>query len=266
MIATRLEEVSFAYFNGLVLNEISLSVADGEMVGLIGPNGSGKTTLLKLVSGILHPTMGTVHLDGLNLRHLKRKAAAQKVAMVPQQFQMPFAFRVREVVTLGRTPFLKMFSEESKGDRAIVNQAMEATGVKPLEQRLFNELSSGERQKVTLAMALAQQPRLLLLDEPTAHLDISHQVEILGLVKRLNEEQGITVISAMHDLNLASLYFKRLVLLKEGSIVADGTPAQVLTPQSILEVFSASVQVAPHPQTKVPHIVILPIGDASKPE
>lgn len=263
MAAVQLEQVSFAYSDGLVLQDIDLSIDEGGMVGLIGPNGSGKTTLLKLISGILRPTQGKIHLDGLSLKQLKRRKVAQRVAMVPQQFHMPFAFRVEEVVMLGRTPFLRMLSDGGGRERDIASQAMEAAGIKHLEQRFFNELSSGECQKVVLAMALAQQPRLMLLDEPTAHLDISHQVEILELVKSLNED-GLTIISAIHDLNLASLYFQRLVLLREGRIVADGTPTEVLTPDSIQEVFSASVQVEQHPQANVPHIVVLLKGNASR--
>ena len=265
MTAVQLEHISFSYSDGLVLQDNNLSIEQGELVGLIGPNGSGKTTLLKLISGVLRPCQGEIWLNGLNLRHLKRKAVAQKVAMVPQQFHMPFAFRVEEVVVLGRTPFLKMLSDGGRRERDIVSQAIEAIGVKPLAQRFFNELSGGERQKVILAMAIAQQPQLLLLDEPTAHLDISHQVEILQLMRNLNKERGITIIAAMHDLNLASLYFHRLVLLKEGSIFADGTPNEVLTPQIIQEVFSASVQVGQHPLANVPYVVILPKGDATKP-
>ena len=264
MAAVQLEHVSFAYSDGLVLQDVDLSVGKGDMVGLIGPNGSGKTTLLKLISGILHPTQGEIHLDGLNLRQMKRRKVAQRVAVVPQQFHMPFAFRVEEVVMLGRTPFLRMLSDGGRKERETVGQAMEAAGIKHLEQRFFNELSSGERQKVVLGMALAQQPEMLLLDEPTAHLDISHQVEILELVKGLNEEQGITVVSAIHDLNLASLYFPRLVLLNDGRIAADGTATQVLTPESIREVFSASVQVEQHPQAGVPQIVVLPPVNAPK--
>ena len=258
MIAFRMEHVSFAYGGGFTLQDVTLSANDTEMVGLIGPNGSGKSTLLKLVSGILSPREGQIHLDGLNLRRSKRREVSQRVAVVPQQFHMPFAFRVEEVVMLGRTPFLRPLSDGDAGHRAVVNQAMESVGVTHLHGRFFNELSGGERQKVVLAMALAQEPRLLLLDEPTAHLDINHQVDILQLLKKLNHENGLTVAAAIHDLNLAALYFQRLIMLKEGRIVADGTPATVLTPGIIAEVFGASVQVQRHPVAGVPSIVVLP--------
>jgi len=261
MNAVRLERISFAYDGRPVLENTDLSVQEGEMVGLIGPNGSGKTTLIRLIGGVLHPAEGEAHLDGLDLRCAKRKAVAQRVAVVPQQFQMSFAFRVEEVVMLGRTPFLKVFSDGARGDRAVVNQAMELVGITHLRERFFSELSGGERQKVILGMALAQQPRLLLLDEPTAHLDINHQVEILQLLKRLNHEHGITIIAAMHDLNLASLYFQRLVLLKEGRVFADGTPSAVLTSDIIGQVFSAVVQVQAHPLAGVPYVFVLPHGD-----
>jgi iron complex transport system ATP-binding protein len=263
MIAFRMEHVSFTYGDRFELRHVNLSANEGEMVGLIGPNGSGKSTLLKLISGVLPALEGEIHLDGLDLRHAKRKAVSQRVAVVPQQFHMPFAFRMEEVVMLGRTPFLRGFSDGDMKDHAIVGQAMESVGVRHLEGRFFNELSGGERQKVVLAMALAQQPRLLLLDEPTAHLDINHQVEILQLLKRLNQEHGLTIIAAMHDLNLASLYFQRLIMLKAGRIVADGAPCAVLTSRLIAEVFGAYVQVQSHPMVEVPYIVILPPDGAT---
>jgi len=260
MIGLQIRRVNFSYLDGLVLQGINLSIGAGEMVGLLGPNGSGKTTLIKLASGILKPNQGEVRLDGTSLSQLSRKSVARCIAMVPQQFHISFAFTAKEVVTLGRIPFLKAFAEESETDKRLVLDALELVGVNELAQRRFDELSGGERQKVILAMALAQQPKLLLLDEPTAHLDISHQVEILELVRRFNVEHGLTVIAAMHDLNLASLYFSRLILLKEGRVLADGTPAQVLTEQTICEVFSASVKVEPHPVTGVPHIIVMPKG------
>jgi len=258
MVSLQIRQVYFSYLDGLVLHNINLSIKDGEMVGLLGPNGSGKTTLIKLASGVLKPSQGEIKLDGSNLSQLNRKSIARSVAVVPQQFNIPFAFTATEVVMLGRTPFLRVFAGESEVDKQFVSNALELVGISELKERRFDELSGGERQKVILAMALAQQPKLLLLDEPTVHLDITHQVEILELVRRLNVERGLTVIAAMHDLNLASLYFDRLILLKEGRVSADGTPAEVLTEDRIREVFSASVKVEPHPVTGVPHIVIMP--------
>jgi len=258
MVSLQVRQVYFSYFDGLVLHNINLSIKAGEMVGLIGPNGSGKTTLIKLASGILKPNQGEIRLDGSRLTQLSRKSIACSVAVVPQHFHIPFAFTASEVVALGRIPFLKPFAEESEVDKQFVSSALELVGISELKERRFDELSGGERQKVILAMALAQQPKLLLLDEPIVHLDIAHQVEILELVRSLNVEWGLTVIAAMHDLNLAALYFDRLVLLKEGRVSADGVPAQVLTEARIREVFSASVRVEPHPITGVPHIVIMP--------
>lgn len=261
MIDIRLNQVSFSYNDNPVLRHIDLAVEKGEMVALLGPNGSGKTTLIKLVSGVLRPSEGQIHLDGSVLSRLKRREVARRVAVVPQQFNMPFAFSVGELVLLGRTPFHSLFSDEGERDHRVVEQAIECLGIDGLKGRFFNELSGGERQKAILAMALAQEPKLLLLDEPTAHLDINHQVEILDLVKSLNREQGLTIIGAVHDLNLAALYFDRVILLKAGRIFADGTPTEVLTEKAIKDVFSASVLVTKHPLTKAPHILITPKGD-----
>jgi len=258
MVDLQIRQLCFSYLNGLVLDGIDLSVVAGEMVALLGPNGSGKTTLIKLVSGVLKPGQGKVRLDGASLSRLSRRSIARTIAVVPQQFHIAFAFTVAEVVMLGRIPFLKAFAEEREIDKQTVADALELVGISELRGRRFDELSGGERQKVILAMALAQQPELMLLDEPTTHLDIAHQVEILELVRSLNRERGLTVIAAMHDLNLASLYFDRLVLLKEGRVCADGAPQQVLTEARIREVFSAVVGVEPHPITGVPHIVVMP--------
>ena len=264
MTSLQIRQVYFSYFSGFVLHDINLSVEAGEMVGLLGPNGSGKTTLIKLASGILKPGQGEIRLDGSSLSQLGRKLIARNVAVVPQRFHIPFGFTTSEVVMLGRIPFIRAFAGETATDRQAMVTAMERVGISQLTKRRFDELSGGERQKVILAMALAQQPKLLLLDEPTVHLDISHQIESLELVRSLNVEQGLTVIAAMHDLNLASLYFDRLILLKEGRILAEGTPAQVLTEDRIREVFSVSVGVEFHPVTGVPHIVVIPRGSATK--
>jgi len=253
-----MKDISFSYLNGFSLRQVSLMVEEGEMVALLGPNGSGKTTLIKLAAGVLNPERGEVLLGEARLRKLSRKEIARRVAVVPQSFNIPFAFTVAEVVMLGRTPFINTLSGEGERDRSIARRAMELTGIEQFSKRTFNELSGGERQKSILAMALAQEPKLILLDEPTAHLDINHQVEILELVKGLNREQGVTVLGAMHDLNLAALYFDRLVLLKEGAIFAQGPPAAVLTEKTIYDVFGATVHIQQHPSAEVPHIVILP--------
>ena len=264
MIGLEFRQVSFSYSDGMVLGDVDLSVSPGEMVGLLGPNGSGKTTLLKLASGILKPGQGDIRLDDSDLNRLSRRAVARTVAVMPQQFHMPFAFTVAEVVMLGRTPFIRTLAGETAADREAVNTALATAGIGDLEERRFDELSGGERQKVVLAMTLAQQPSLLLLDEPTQHLDITHQVEILERVRSLNREQGITVIAAMHDLNLASLYFDRLVLLKEGRVVIDGTPEQVITEDMLLEVYAASVSVERHPVTGAPLVVVIPAKNDGK--
>jgi len=260
LVGLELKNISFSYFNGLILQDIDLSVRPGEMVGLLGPNGSGKTTLIKIASGILRPKKGEVRMDGALISRMERKAVSRRLAVVPQSFNTPFAFTVKEVVSLGRIPFLKPMAEENENDRKIIDSVMELVGVAALKERRFDELSGGERQKVVLAMALAQQPQILLLDEPTVHLDIHHQVQILEMVKQLNISTGLTVLAAMHDLNLSSLYFNRLILLKAGAIQADGTPAQVLTRDIVESVFTTPVIVETHPVTGDPQIIISPIN------
>lgn len=258
-----IKDATFSYAGGFALHSINLSVPIGQMAGLLGPNGSGKTTLLKLATGVLPLADGDIFIGGVSLRKLSRREVAQRIAVVPQQFDIPFAYTVEEVVLLGRTPFVHGLIGEDKRGYQMVCTSLEATGMIEFRNRYFNELSGGERQKVVLAMALAQEPALLLLDEPTAHLDISHQVEILELLRKLNRENKVTIVAAMHDLNLAALYFDRLVLLDHGSIFADGSPDTVITKEIINKVFSASVEVSPHPKTLVPQIVILPPNNQS---
>jgi iron complex transport system ATP-binding protein len=238
------EKVCYGYRGRQALfYDVSTTIARGEMVGLLGPNGSGKTTLLRLFSGVLHPQQGRIVLEGRDLRQWGRREVARHVAVVPQELQMPFAYTVRQMVDLGRTPFTRSFwGGQSQQDCAIVLDAMTAAGVTPLAERVFNELSGGERQRVTVAMALAQQPTALLLDEPTAHLDIKYQIEVLELARTLNRERGVTIIAALHDLNLAARYFPRLLLFQRG-IVADGSPAEVLEPGLLRRVYGVDVQV-----------------------
>jgi iron complex transport system ATP-binding protein len=233
-------------------------VRAGEMVGLLGPNGSGKTTLLRLISGVLRPQQGVVMLDGRDTRAWGRREVARRVAVVPQEMHVPFAFTVEELVRLGRTPYVRLLGSHTKEDQNIVRGALQAADIEMLAGRIFNELSGGERQRVTVAMALAQRPALLLLDEPTSHLDIKYQIELLELVQKLNRETGVTVIAAMHDLNLAARYFPRLVLFQRG-IVADATPAEVLDPHLLRRVYGINVQVGILRGAE--HISILPPGN-----
>ncbi|MFC1923815.1 ABC transporter ATP-binding protein [Chloroflexota bacterium] len=255
----QIRDVSFSYTDSgdFTLHNVSLAIRKSQRVALLGPNGSGKTTILKLASGVLSPKEGAILLGERDIRELPRREIAQEIAVVPQYFSIPFAYSVEEIVMMGRTPFIKTFSGGTEKDYMAVKYALDITKMESFKTRSFNELSGGERQRVVLAMALAQQPDLLLLDEPTTHLDINHQIEMLKLVNQLNNGKGTTIIAAMHDLNLAAMYFNRLILLKDGQIVADGMPQDVLTSRLIKDVFSVSVQVEQHP-SGVPHIVVLP--------
>ena len=259
--ALRAEGVDFHYYeyDGLVLRGVSLELGAGELVGLIGPNGSGKTTLLRVLSGLLAPSRGRVYLDGQDLCAFDRRQVAQRVAVVPQELAMPFAFSAREMVMMGRTPHVRPILGAGPRDRQVAAEKMELTATSALAERLFGELSGGEKQRVIIAMALAQEPQILLLDEPTVHLDINHQVEILELIKRLNRQESLTVLATMHDLNLAALYFDRLILLDEGQVAANGSPAEVLREESIRQVFRADVQVQEHPTRHIPQVVVLPL-------
>jgi len=234
--------VTFGYERQPLLYDVHVQVRKGEMVGLLGPNGSGKTTLLRLVSGVLQPQQGRILLDGRELQDWGRRGVAQRIAVVPQELHVPFAYTVEQLVNLGRTPFVNLLGSNSRQEAIVVQDAMQAADVTPLANRIFNELSGGERQRVIVAMALAQQPKLLLLDEPTSHLDIKYQIDILELVQRLNRERGVTVIAAMHDLNLAARYFPRLLLFQRG-VVADAGPAEVLEPHLLKRVYGIDVQV-----------------------
>jgi iron complex transport system ATP-binding protein len=239
-----LESVSFAYTGQAAptLQDVTLLAASGEMLGLIGPNGAGKSTLLKLASGVLRPTTGAIRLHGADLRSLRRPEVARQVAVVPQDFSVQFAYTVRQIVELGRIPHTGIWGLLQPDDNAAVQRALEATQTVELADRVYNDLSGGERQRVLLALALAQDADVLLLDEPTAHLDIKHQIEILELLSTLNRDCGLTVVAVLHDLNLAARYFSRLVLFRY-SVVADGPPAAVLDAGLLSRVYATPVQV-----------------------
>lgn len=254
MPVLKLENVSFRYAREWVLEDVSLQVGEGEFVGIIGPNGSGKTTLLRLMDGILKPEKGAVELNGRTLAEMGRRSVARTVAVVPQETPLTFPFSVREIVMMGRAPHLPVFGFESGRDFETAAKAMAMTETAQFAARTMGSLSGGERQRVLIARALAQQPRIMLLDEPTAFLDIRHQVEIFDLVRSLREKEGLTVVTVTHDINLASLYSDRIVLLKAGRIFSEGRPEDVLTASNIEDVYRTRILVDSYPGSGLPRI------------
>jgi iron complex transport system ATP-binding protein len=244
-----LQDVQFAYPRTgrdplQVLRGVDLAVAPGEMVALLGANGSGKTTLLRLVSGALQPTAGLVEMAGRPVREWGRAALARRVAVLPQQLDLPEGFRAAELVEMGRAPHAtRLFGSTADDERAVHRALVDADAV-DLANRFPHELSGGERQRVLVAMALAQEPELLLLDEPTLHMDLSHQVALLRAMRRLRAERGLTVLAVLHDLNLAAAFAPRVIVLHEGRVAADGAPYEVLTPALVEQVFGVRVQLA----------------------
>jgi iron complex transport system ATP-binding protein len=255
----KIENLTCGYDTKFVLNNINFELYDGELLGIIGPNGSGKTTLLRAITKVIQPIRGNIILEKENINKLTTKQIAQKIAVVSQSSDIEFDITVEELVYMGRIPFRKKLQFfETKHDEEIVNKSLIMTDVIKLSKRYINELSGGERQLVYIAKALAQEPKLLILDEPTSHLDISHQVKILDLVKKLNNENKLTVIVVLHDLNLASEYCDRLILLNNGILHKIGTPEEVLTYQIIEDVFKTTVVVGKSPVTHNIYVYIVP--------
>jgi len=258
MLTLRLQHVSLGYSKKTVIHDVTFEAIPGEMLGIIGPNGSGKSTLIKGMSRIITPSSGHIFLDGLNIAGMSRVNLAKLVAVVPQNPFLPELFTAFELVLLGRTPHLGLFRYETENDYAIVRHAMQLTNTMDLAERRIGELSGGERQRLTIARALAQEPKFILLDEPTAHLDINYQVETLDLAQNLCREQGLIVVTTLHDLNLAAQYCDRLIMLQNGQIHSEGIPEKVINVQAIKEVYGADVYVYPHPMNKLPIIYIAP--------
>ncbi|MDD5018898.1 MAG: heme ABC transporter ATP-binding protein [Candidatus Omnitrophica bacterium] len=241
-----------------VLRGISFSVRKGETIGIIGPNGSGKSTLLRLISRALTPQAGEVLLEGKNIRTFSLKEFCKRVAFVGQETPTEFSFSSREIVAMGRIPYLRRLESETKDDKEAIMEAMRLTDVLGLAQRETNTLSAGERQRVILARALAQKTNLILLDEPTSHLDIGHQAQILDLLRGLNRRSHLTIVMVIHDLNLAGEYCDRLILLHEGRIVQEGTPEEILTYQNLETVYKTVVVVKKNPISQKPYIILIP--------
>lgn len=253
----RIKNLTCGYDSRAVLQEINLSLKSGELIGIIGPNGSGKTTLLRAITRVLKPMRGVVLFEGRNIRQMGFKELAKKVAVVSQGSEAK-GMTVEEFVLLGRIPYYQRFQFlETKRDMEIAERCMSLTGTCRFKDRLMEEISGGERQLALIARALTQEPELLLLDEPTTHLDITHQVGILDLIKKLNREFGLTVIMVLHDLNLAGEYCDRLVLINAGRIHKDGRPEEVLNYQTIEEVYQTVVVVEKNPISSKPYVLVV---------
>lgn len=251
------ERITCRYGPCPVLSDFSLALERGDLLAVVGPNGSGKSTLVKAISNTLPPAGGRILLGGRDVKGMPARELAREVAVVAQETGIDFDFTVEEVVLMGRLPHLARFRGESPADHAAVRRAMEETNTLHLKDRLVTRLSGGERQRVVVARALAQGPGLLILDEPTAHLDIAHQVELLDLTRRLNREQGLTVLAVLHDLNLAAQYASRILMIKEGRRFAEGAPAEVVTEANVAAVYGSRVRVMPHPEEGSPHVILL---------
>ena len=239
----KVDRVQFYYEARKVLDEISFEAGEGEFIGLIGPNGSGKTTLLTIIDGILRPKVGSVYLDCKRISELDPKELARELAMVPQTADLNFDLKVFDVVMMGRYPYLGKLSLEREVDEEKVRFWMRLTNTLHLAERSIKEISGGERQRVLIARALAQEPRILLLDEPTSNLDVCYQIEIMNLLKELVEKLGLTIICAIHDLNLAARYSDKIILVNGGRIKGIGRPIEVLTKENLRDVFKIEAKI-----------------------
>ena len=247
--------VSFAYDDRTpALRGVRLDVRSGESVALIGPNGSGKSTLLRVVSGVLRPDMGAVRLDETSVEKLSARRRARSLAMVEQERPMGFDFTVREVVAMGRIPYRGRFAREARADRRAVDRAMDLADIRDLSDRSIRAVSGGERQRVFLGMALAQEPEVLLLDEPTTHLDLRHQVGFMSIVRE-QACAGMTVLIAIHDLTLAAQATNRIALMSEGRIVVTGIAGDVLTASNVRRVFGVDAFVGEHPELGTTYVL-----------
>jgi iron complex transport system ATP-binding protein len=246
----QVREMSFSVPDKQILTNITCSIEQGKFVGIIGPNGSGKSTMLKIIYRHLKQTSGSVKLYEKNIVQFAQKKLAQEIAVVSQETPVLFDFTVKDLVMMGRTPYKKWLANDNQEDYAIVEESMMLANVLHLQRRSFSQLSGGEKKRVMLARALAQKANILILDEPTNHLDIEHQYQLMDLVKDL----PITIVAALHDLNLAAGYCDELLVMKDGALYMEGTPEQVLTEQTLKEVFHMQAGVSKNPFTKKLHL------------
>ena len=259
MAKLEIQNISLDYGQRSVIKDLSFQLYPGELLGLVGPNGCGKTSIIKTLCRVLTASSGCILLDEKDLTAIPRNELARVIGVVPQNPLLPETFTVFEVVILGRNPHLGLLSAESARDIAVVWQAMEKTGITHLAKRRIGELSGGEKQRVTIARVLAQQPQVILMDEPTANLDISQQQDILDLITGMCREKNNAFLIAIHDLNIAAQYCTRIIMLKNGQIYAEGTPTEIITAENVREVFGAETTIYPHPENNLP--IILPNGN-----
>ncbi|HZP48681.1 MAG TPA: ABC transporter ATP-binding protein [Vicinamibacterales bacterium] len=243
-----------------VLDDVSVAVPRGAIVGLLGPNGSGKTTLLRILAGTLAPARGAVTLDGRPIAAMSRVELARRIAVVPQETHATFDFTALEIVLMGRYPHLGAFQLEGADDIRIARDALRATGTDAFEARAFATLSGGEKQRVVIAGALAQASDVLLLDEPTASLDIGYQFDIVDLLVRLNADRGTTMVVSTHDLNLAAALCGELVMIRDGAVIARGATADVLTPANVRALYGVEAEIGVHPRAR--HLTVTAIARA----
>ena len=252
----RVENISFEYPGGFTLRDIDLDAPRGSFLGLIGPNGSGKSTLLKLMCGALRPTSGRVLLEDRLISEYRPRELARIMAVISAEQYFDFPFMVRDVVAMGRFPHTRRYADSRQQDSEAVDAALTLTDLLDLQDRPISQLSSGERQRALIARALAQEPSVMLLDEPDAHLDLHHQLNIFRLLTRLNRERSMTIVVVLHDLTSAAAFCRELVLLDKGMMIGHGTPAAVIAPETIARVYGPGVVVCPNPVTDGPMVTI----------
>jgi len=243
------ESLSYMYDEKVVLDQISLGIKSGEILGILGPNGCGKTTLLKNLNRNLKPHGGSVLIDGTDMDDISKRAIAQSIAVVPQSNEIRFAFTVKEIVTMGRMPFQESLRGETSSDLEIIDRAMEQTGLTEFSDRLINTLSGGERQRAIIARAITQTPKIILMDEPTLHLDINMQFEVLDLIQKLSKENGLAVVIVSHDLPMVTRYCDRIILIHDHRVYAMGSADEVLTKENMRTVFNVDAELEKDPRT-----------------
>lgn len=255
MNAIEINNLEFGYGDSLILKNITFNVREGEFLSIIGPNGSGKSTLLKTLNRLTQIKNGSILIDNINIEEYKSKDLAKKIALVPQDTTMDYEFTVEDVVAMGRHPYKGRFERENQEDKDIVYEAMEMTNTLKLKDRLITEISGGERQRVFIAKALSQKTNIIFLDEPTSHLDINHQMDVLNLLKKLNKDRNLTIVLVIHDINMAARYSDEIILLNHGIIQGKGSPDEVITADNLEAAYNINVIVEKSKYTNTPYLI-----------